>query len=161
MRNLVGSYGRQSEGYCRFGAPLRPPRTVERAAGIEPATLAWKARALPLCNARGASSLYAVETGTPTMAYAHNPRSEASTIVRKEHRRLDAEYAAVVAMEPSFAMTSGAGGLWAGLDLNQRSALARQIYSLVPLTTRPPTHALLYPTGSPGYDSGATGSSGW
>jgi len=25
---------------------------VERAAGIEPATLAWKARALPLCNAR-------------------------------------------------------------------------------------------------------------
>lgn len=30
--------------------------------------------------------------------------------------------------------------LWAGLDLNQRSAFARQIYSLVPLTTRPPTH---------------------
>jgi tetratricopeptide (TPR) repeat protein len=29
---------------------------------------------------------------------------------------------------------------WAGLDLNQRSAFARQIYSLVPLTTRPPTH---------------------
>jgi hypothetical protein len=28
---------------------------------------------------------------------------------------------------------------WAGLDLNQRSAFARQIYSLVPLTTRPPT----------------------
>jgi hypothetical protein len=27
-------------------------RFVERAAGIEPATLAWKARALPLCNAR-------------------------------------------------------------------------------------------------------------
>src|SRR6185503_5045156 len=26
---------------------------MERAAGIEPATLAWKARALPLCNARG------------------------------------------------------------------------------------------------------------
>src|ERR1700722_18069934 len=25
---------------------------MERAAGIEPATLAWKARALPLCNAR-------------------------------------------------------------------------------------------------------------
>jgi hypothetical protein len=25
---------------------------LERAAGIEPATLAWKARALPLCNAR-------------------------------------------------------------------------------------------------------------
>ena len=29
--------------------------SLERAAGIEPATLAWKARALPLCNARGAS----------------------------------------------------------------------------------------------------------
>jgi hypothetical protein len=57
--------------------------SLERAAGIEPATLAWKARALPLCNARGN---------------------------------------------------------WAGLDLNQRSAFARQIYSLVPLTTRPPTH---------------------
>jgi hypothetical protein len=28
---------------------------VERAAGIEPATLAWKARALPLCNARDRS----------------------------------------------------------------------------------------------------------
>lgn len=28
---------------------------------------------------------------------------------------------------------------WAGLDSNQRSAFARQIYSLVPLTTRPPT----------------------
>ncbi len=27
-------------------------RFLERAAGIEPATLAWKARALPLCNAR-------------------------------------------------------------------------------------------------------------
>ncbi len=26
--------------------------SLERAAGIEPATLAWKARALPLCNAR-------------------------------------------------------------------------------------------------------------
>jgi hypothetical protein len=29
---------------------------------------------------------------------------------------------------------------WAGLDLNQRTALAGQVYSLVPLTTRPPTH---------------------
>ena len=29
---------------------IRP--LMERAAGIEPATLAWKARALPLCNAR-------------------------------------------------------------------------------------------------------------
>lgn len=28
---------------------------------------------------------------------------------------------------------------WAGLDSNQRSALARRIYSPVPLTTRPPT----------------------
>lgn len=30
--------------------------TLERAAGIEPATLAWKARALPLCNARDRSA---------------------------------------------------------------------------------------------------------
>jgi hypothetical protein len=30
----------------------RPAAKLERAAGIEPATLAWKARALPLCNAR-------------------------------------------------------------------------------------------------------------
>ena len=29
---------------------------------------------------------------------------------------------------------------WAGLDSNQRSAFARQVYSLVPLTARPPTH---------------------
>ena len=64
-------------------AGFDPCGFLERAAGIEPATLAWKARALPLCNARGN---------------------------------------------------------WAGLDLNQRSAFARQIYSLVPLTTRPPTH---------------------
>jgi hypothetical protein len=28
---------------------------------------------------------------------------------------------------------------WAGLDSNQRTALAGQIYSLLPLTTRPPT----------------------
>ena len=28
---------------------------LERVAGIEPATLAWKARALPLCNTRGHS----------------------------------------------------------------------------------------------------------
>ena len=61
---------------------------LERAAGIEPATLAWKARALPLCNARALAR--------PV-------------------------------------------GWWAGLDSNQRSAFARQIYSLVPLTTRPPT----------------------
>ena len=33
---------------------------------------------------------------------------------------------------------------WAGLDLNQRSAFARQIYSLVPLTTRPPTHEVSF-----------------
>ncbi len=62
---------------------------VERAAGIEPATLAWKARALPLCNARG-------------------PGREGED-------------------------------WWAGLDSNQRSAFAHQIYSLAPLTTRPPT----------------------
>ena len=30
---------------------------------------------------------------------------------------------------------------WAGLDSNQRNAFACQVYSLVPLTTRPPTHA--------------------
>ena len=29
--------------------------------------------------------------------------------------------------------------IWAGLDLNQRSAFAHQVYSLAPLTTRPPT----------------------
>ena len=63
---------------------------MERAAGIGPATLAWKARALPLCNARVARTLC---------------------------------------------------GWWAGLDSNQRSAFAHQIYSLAPLTTRPPTHA--------------------
>ena len=36
------------------------------------------------------------------------------------------------------------GGLsllwWAGKDSNLRSASARQIYSLMPLTPRPPTH---------------------
>lgn len=59
---------------------------MERAAGIEPALSAWKAEALPLCNAR-----------------------------KKKN-------------------------WWAGLDSNQRTALAGQIYSLLPLTTRPPTH---------------------
>ncbi|GEM_PF-6707229 len=34
-----------------------PSQRMERAAGIEPATLAWKARALPLCNARAQSVL--------------------------------------------------------------------------------------------------------
>lgn len=52
--------------------------------------------------------------------------------------------------------------IWAGLDLNQRSAFARQIYSLVPLTTRPPTHnRTLLGLGSAGYDRRASGSSGW
>ena len=36
-------------------AHQRRGTSVERAAGIEPATLAWKARALPLCNARARS----------------------------------------------------------------------------------------------------------
>ena len=58
---------------------------LERAAGIEPALSAWKAEALPLCNARERN-------------------------------------------------------WWAGQDSNLRIAFASQIYSLVPLTTRPPTH---------------------
>ena len=36
-------------------------------------------------------------------------------------------------------------GNWAGLDSNQRTALAEQIYSLSPLTTRPPTHTRARP----------------
>lgn len=69
-----------------FTAKLRQRSgCLERVAGIEPATSAWKAETLPLCNTRSVC-------------------------------------------------------WWAGLDLNQRSAFARRIYSPVPLTTRPPTH---------------------
>jgi L-amino acid N-acyltransferase YncA len=44
-----------TEGNRRTSSNKNAPQIrplVERAAGIEPATLAWKARALPLCNAR-------------------------------------------------------------------------------------------------------------
>ena len=41
---------------------------------------------------------------------------------------------------PSIPVDGRPRNWWAGLDLNQRTALAGQIYSLVPLTTRPPTH---------------------
>ena len=50
---------------------------MERAAGIEPATLAWKARALPLCNARklllslGFSSLSLLNTSEIILELTH------------------------------------------------------------------------------------------
>ena len=48
-----------SESSCMTVRPQKKPArsglSMERAAGIEPATLAWKARALPLCNARARS----------------------------------------------------------------------------------------------------------
>ncbi len=43
-------------------------------------------------------------------------------------------------IEPATTIMQRPRPWWAGLDLNQRTALAGQIYSLVPLTTRPPTH---------------------
>jgi hypothetical protein len=57
---------------------------------------------------------------------------------RASRAQLGERYVDVITMEqPRWARKDW----WAGLDSNQRSAFARQIYSLVPLTTRPPTHA--------------------
>ena len=96
----------QSRRADKEKSPWIQALSLERAAGIEPATLAWKARALPLCNAR-APEPFAARFGYAAVHPAWRKRSR---------------------------------NWWAGLDLNQRTALAGQIYSLVPLTTRPPTH---------------------
>ena len=89
---------------------------LERAAGIEPATLAWKARALPLCNAR---------TRVPVRIFY---RTALHTVDVVDEKRAPVKPQRVD-REP-----------WAGQDSNLRSALARWIYSPMPLTTRPPTH---------------------
>ena len=89
----------------------RQPHPMERETGIEPVSLAWKAKVLPLNYSRPGSSCLrpSTRTGTPW---------------------------------------------WRRLDSNQRTQCG-QIYSLLPLTTRPPLlrQARNYSTGFCGRNS--------
>ncbi len=84
-------------------------RSVERETGIEPVSLAWKAKVLPLNYSRPGS------------------------------------------LDPRPTPLAGHRLWWRRLDSNQRTQCG-QIYSLLPLTTRPPLlrQARNYSTGSPG-----------
>ena len=99
-------------------------RCVEREAGIEPASLAWKAKVLPLNYSRVGirgrlacpSAPGAGRSSTPTHRY--QPITATSSFLRN----------------PTFERTKTGGGGW----IRTSVGVSQQIYSLPPLATRAP-----------------------
>ena len=94
--------------------PPSKPRSLERVAGIEPASSAWKAEVLPLNYTRATVSVYSRPQARP-------------------HRFLNFPALGMPPPQASCRVESW----WWGKDSNLRR-LSRQIYSLIPLTTREP-----------------------
>ena len=79
-------------------------------------------------------------------------RNRTSRAVQKYRRRLtrtslwsgrrESNPRCLLGRQKHYHYATPARNWWAGLDSNQRTALAGQIYSLLPLTTRPPTHVV-------------------
>ena len=96
-------------------------RPVERVAGIEPASQAWKASALPLSYTRETPPrAYWVITGTHSAAH-HRPVGQTGHLSE-------------AGGFPPFPESGGGG--WIRTNVGK----TRQIYSLLPLTARPPLH---------------------
>ena len=116
--------------------------------GIEPTPSAWKAEVLPLnytritrdCAPHGGSTCVVDEASSPSVRF-HAVTDSPSAAV--SHRNRETMKRSACSLEPGSCREKIAtpvhntGNWWRGEDSNLRR-LSRQIYSLIPLTTREP-----------------------
>ena len=110
-----------------FGSCGRRLRLLERETGIEPASLAWKAKVLPLNYSRGTTvcSSIAVPRAVPRWVWTRRRARVAAPCGGHVPRRRDRPVRPLVVV---------GGGGW----IRTNVGVSQQIYSLPPLATRAP-----------------------
>ena len=139
-------------------------RDLERVAGIEPASSAWKAEVLPLNYTRHAHLPARRRPAVPERTHRHDLRPPTDRVApRRAAPRLRFDHPTGARFGRPVGPGLGSGGWpapdsfiiwWRGKDSNLRR-LSRQIYSLIPLTAREPLQTNTIQPPAPGFADAA------